>query len=155
MKSSNSDDEFRTIVESAPDAIIVYTSEKFLYLNRFAAQRLGAKPDELVGQPIMAFVHPDSIPTVQQRIHDLFGSSGAGAPLEVKFRSRSGEPIHTEIVTVPIIFDGQRARLGIIRDIARRAEAERALRQSEELFASAFRMSPHGMCFVKDRKSVV
>jgi PAS domain S-box-containing protein len=148
MSSSNSDSDFRTIVESAPDAIIVYTSKKFLYVNPFAAHRLGGKPDELVGQPIMAFVHPDSMPTVTQRIHDLFGSGGTGAPLEVKFRSRNGEAILAEIVTVPITFEGQAARLGFLRDIARRAEAERALRASEELFASAFQMSPHGMCFV-------
>jgi PAS domain S-box-containing protein len=148
MNSSNSNDEFRTIVESAPDAIIVYTSEKFLYLNRFAAQRLGAEPEQLVGQPIMAFVHPDSIPTVRQRVQDLFGSGGVGEPLEVKFRSRTGEAIMAEILTVPITFEGHAARLGLIRDIARRAEAERALRESEQLFANAFRMSPHGMCFV-------
>jgi PAS domain S-box-containing protein len=146
--NSDLNNEFRTIVESAPDAIIVYTQEKFLYLNPFAARRLGAEPGELIGQPLMAFVHPDSIPVVSQRIHELFGSGGPGAPMEVKFRSRTGESILAEIVTMPITFGGQPARMGIIRDVARRADAERALRQSEELFASAFRMSPHGMCFV-------
>ena len=148
MNSINSENEFRSIVESAPDAIIVYTAERFLYLNRFAASRLGASAAELVGQPIMAFVHPDSIPVVQARIHDLFGTGDRGAPLEVKFRSRTGDSILAEIITVPITFEGQAARLGLIRDISRRAEAEQALRESEELFASAFRMSPHGMCFV-------
>src|SRR5690242_21084656 len=107
MTSSNSNNEFRTIVESAPDAIIVYTTEKFLYLNQFAAHRLGAEPHELVGKPIMSFVHPDSIPVVTQRIHELFGTGGTGAPIEVKFRSRTGEVIVAEIVTAPIIFDGE------------------------------------------------
>lgn len=148
MNSLNSENEFRSIVESAPDAIIVYTAEKFLYLNQFAAIRLGGSAADLVGQPIMAFVHPDSVPVVKQRIHDLFGTGGPGAPLEVKFRARTGDAILAEIITVPINFEGQAARLGLIRDISRRAEAERALRESEELFASAFRMSPHGMCFV-------
>jgi len=148
MTSSNSNSEFQTIVESAPDAIIVYTAEKFLYLNRFAADRLGAAPSELVGQPIMSFVHPDSIPVVKQRIHELFGTGNAGTPVEVKFVSRTGEVIVAEIITAPITFQGQPARLGLIRDVARRTEAERALRESEELFASAFRMSPLGMCFV-------
>jgi len=148
MSPASSNNQFQAIIEAAPDAIIVYTAEKFLYLNRFAAQRLGAEPSELVGQPIMSFVHPDSVPVVMQRIHDIFGSSGPGEPLEVKFRSRTGEVILAEIVTVPIEFDGQAARLGFIRDVSRRAETERALRESEELFANAFRMSPHGMIFV-------
>jgi PAS domain S-box-containing protein len=136
------------MIESAPDAIIVYTAEKFLYLNRFAADRLGAPQSELVGQPIMSFVHPDSIPVVKQRIHELFGTGNSGTPVEVMFRSRTGEAIVAEIITAPITFDGQPARLGLIRDVARRTEAERALRESEELFATAFRMSPLGMCFV-------
>jgi PAS domain S-box-containing protein len=148
MVPAHPDSVFRTIVESAPDAIIVYTQEKFLYLNGFAAKRLGATPEDLVGKPIMGFVHPDSMPLVAQRIHDIFGSGGPGAPLEVKFLSRNGESIEAEIVTVPITFEGQPARLGLIRDISRRARTERALRESEEVFANAFRMSPNGMCFV-------
>ena len=148
MEPANPSGEFQTIVESAPDAIIVYTPEKFLYLNRLAASRLGANAADLVGKPIMGFVHPDSIPIVKQRIHEVFGSGGPGGPLDVKFVSRSGEVIQAEIVTVPIVFAGQSARLGVIRDVSRRAETERALRESEELFANSFRMSPNGMCFV-------
>lgn len=148
MCPPDSNSEFRAIVESAPDAVIVYTTEKFLYLNPFAARRLGGDPAELVGHPIMTFVHPDSVPVVMQRLSEVFGSGGTGTPLEVKFRSRTGEVISAEIVSVPIVFEGQPARLGMIRDISRRAETERALRESEELFANAFRMSPHGMAFV-------
>jgi len=36
----------------------------------------------------------------------------------------------------------------LIRDISRRVEMERALRESEEKFGNAFRQSPHGMAFV-------
>jgi PAS domain S-box-containing protein len=148
MCPTDNSGEFRTIVESAPDAIIVYTTEKFLYLNQLAARRLGGEPSQLVGQPIMSFVHPESVPLVMQRLHEVFEAGGTGHPLEIKFRSQHGDTIPAEIVSVPIVFDGQPARLGIIRDISRRAETERALRESEELFANAFRMSPLGMCFV-------
>ena len=44
------------MIESAPEAIIVYTPEKFLFVNRFAAERLGADPKSLIGHPIMEFV---------------------------------------------------------------------------------------------------
>jgi PAS domain S-box-containing protein len=56
--------------------------------------------------------------------------------------------IAAETVSIPIVFGGQRAFLGLIRDMTRRAETERALRESEERFANAFRQSPHGMAFV-------
>ncbi len=136
------------MIGSAPEAIIVYTPEKFLYVNEFAARRLGADPAALIGQPIMEFVHPDSVPVVVERIRELVTTGEAGPPLDVRFVARDGTVIIAEIVSVPIMFAGERAFLGLIRDIGRRAIAEQALRESEEKFGNAFRHSPHGMAFV-------
>ena len=136
------------MVESAPEAIIVYTPEKFLYLNAFAAIKLGSEPAGLVGQPIMQFVHPGSLQAVMDRISGPSAASMVGVPLDVRFIAKDGSVILAEIVSVPIVFEGQRAILGLIRDVTRRTEAERALRESEERFGNAFRHSPHGMAFV-------
>jgi PAS domain S-box-containing protein len=140
--------DYRAIVESAPEAIIVYTPERFLFLNGFAAKRLGSGEASLVGRPIMEFVHPDSVPLVVDRISNFLKSGEVGPPMEVRFVSLTGAIIPAEVVSVPIIFDGQQAFLGLIRDISKRAEVERALRESEEKFGNAFRQSPHGMAFV-------
>jgi PAS domain S-box-containing protein len=140
--------DYRMMIESAPEAIIVYTPEKFLFVNQFAAKRLGSDPESLLGHPIMEFVHPDSVPLVVDRIRQLTKTGDAGAPVEVRFVSRTGEVMPAEIVSVPIVFDGQKALLGLIRDTSRRTEAESALRESEEKFANAFRQSPNGMSFV-------
>jgi len=140
--------DYRTIIESAPEAIIVYTPERFLFLNSFAASRLGSDPATLVGRSILEFVHPTYIPIVIDRIRDVLKSGEGGGPLEVRFVSLDGTVIPAEIVSVPIMFEGQQAFLGLIRDISVRAEMERALRESEEKFGNAFRHSPHGMAFV-------
>src|SRR5215210_6305605 len=98
--------DLRTIIESAPEAVIVYTPEKFLYLNSFAARRLGADPASLVGESIMEFVHPDSAPVVVQRIRELLTTGEAGPPMDVRFVARDGTVIIAEIVSVPITFGG-------------------------------------------------
>ncbi len=140
--------DYRTIVESAPEAIIVYADSKFLYLNPVAAQRLGADRDKLVGHPIMDFVHPGSVELVLSRLRHLAVTGEAGPPMEVRFVARDGSVIESEVVSVPITFDGASAVLTLIRDISKRAEAQRALRESEERFANAFEHSPHGVAFV-------
>jgi PAS domain S-box-containing protein len=140
--------DYRTIVESAPEAVIVYANGKFLYLNPFAAQRLGATAEELVGRPIMEFVHRDSVDLVISRLKQLKETGLPGVLAEVKFVSRDGTVISAEVVSIPISFQGEDAILGLIRDIGKRAEVERALRESEERFGNAFRYSPHGMAFV-------
>jgi PAS domain S-box-containing protein len=141
-------DDFKAMIVNAPEGIIVYNSETFLYLNPFAAGRLGADASWLLGQPIMDFVHPDSRGFVIERLRRLAQTGTAGPAMDVRFVSRSGVVIPAEIVSVPIMFDGQPAILGLIRDISLRLEAQRALRESEERFANAFRLSPHGMAFV-------
>jgi PAS domain S-box-containing protein len=139
--------DYRALIESAPEAIIVHAAGKFLYLNEFAARRLGAPVDALVGAPILEFVHPDSLPVVTTRLRALESGKDPGPPVEIKFVSRDGTIIPAEVVSVPIEFQGHEAILGLIRDTTRRVEAERALRESEERFGNAFRYSPHGMAF--------
>jgi PAS domain S-box-containing protein len=136
------------MIEQAPEAVIVYNFETFLYLNPFAAERLEADAASLVGQRIMDFVHPSSRQLVIDRLGRLAQTGTAGPAMDISFVSRSGVVIPSEIVNVPITFDGQPAILGLIRDISKRKEAEQALRESEERFGNAFRYSPHGMAFV-------
>ncbi len=140
--------DFQVMIESAPEAVIVYNFETFLYLNPFAAERLGADAASLVGQPIMDFVHPESKGLVVERLRQLARTGTAGPAMDVRFVSRSGAVISAEIINVPITFDGHPAILGLIRDISKRRDAERALRESEELFENAFQHSPLGMAFV-------
>jgi|SRR5688572_2713255 len=140
--------DYRTIVESAPEAIIVYADGRFLYVNPVAAQRLGADRETLIGHPIMDFVHPSSVELVLSRLRHLAATGEAGPPMEVRFVARDGSVIQSEVVSVPITFDGGNAILTLIRDISKRVEAQRALRESEERFGKAFEHSPHGMAFV-------
>src|SRR3954462_13261391 len=95
--------DYRMMIESAPEAIIVYTPEKFLFLNEFAAARLGSDPASLIGQPIMGFVHPESVPIVVERLKQLATTGESGPPVEVRFVSRTGDVIPAEIVSVPIV----------------------------------------------------
>jgi PAS domain S-box-containing protein len=140
--------DFQTMIERAPEAVIVYNFKAFLYLNPFAAASLGADSASLIGQPIMDFVHPDSRALVVERLGQFARTGKAGPAMDVQFVSRSGTIIRSEIINVPITFDGQPAILGLIRDISKRRDAEQALRESEEQFAKAFRHSPHGMGLV-------
>ncbi|MDQ3673139.1 MAG: PAS domain S-box protein, partial [Gemmatimonadota bacterium] len=140
--------DYRTMVESAPEAIIVYADGRFLYVNSFAAHRLKADQGALVSEPIMGFVHPESVEAVTTRLRQLEETGEAGPPFEVRFVARDGTVIQSEVVSVLITFEGQKAVLTLIRDISRRVDVERALRESEERFGNAFEKSPHGMAFV-------
>jgi PAS domain S-box-containing protein len=141
-------EDFKAMIESAPEAVIAYDFRTFLYLNPFAAERLESDVTTLIGQPVMNFVHESSKPMVAQRLRQLAESGVAGPPLEVRFVSSKGNVIQAEVVSVPIVLEGKPAVLGLIRDISERLETLNSLRESEERFANAFRYSAHGMAFV-------
>jgi PAS domain S-box-containing protein len=126
-------DDYRTMIEAAPEGIIVYTPEKFLYLNKFAAEKLGFDQGSLIGESVMQFVHPESVPAVIDRIQGPSAATLAGVPLDVRFVARDGTVIVAEIVSVPITFEGKPALLGLIRDISRRTEAEQGLLEAQRL----------------------
>jgi PAS domain S-box-containing protein len=140
--------DFQAMIESAPEAIMVYDYETFLYLNPVAAERLGADAATFVGEPIMNFVHPKSKQVVADRLRELAETGAPAPPIDMFFVSLSGAVIQGELMTVPIIFNGRPAILGLVRDISKRLEAERSLRESDELFAIAFQHSPLGMAIV-------
>jgi PAS domain S-box-containing protein len=140
--------DFQAMIECAPEPVMVYNSETFLYLNPAAAERLGADAATLVGRPVMDFVHAKSRQLVIDRFRQLAETGVPLPPVDMFFVSLSGSVIPGELMAVPIVFDGRPAILGLVRDIGKRLEAERALRESEELFATAFQHSPLGMAFV-------
>src|ERR1035438_8711325 len=62
-------ESFRRVVECAPEAIFVATKGRFRYLNPAAIKLFGAAADsELLDQPVMMRIHPDSRAAVAERI---------------------------------------------------------------------------------------
>jgi len=64
-----SEERYRRLVELSPEAIVVHSQGKFLYVNP-AAQKLwgAASPEELIGKPVLDVVHPVSRDMVVRRI---------------------------------------------------------------------------------------
>jgi len=80
------------VIESAPEAIVVYTPQKFLFLKRFAADQLGSDTASVVGRPILELVHPDSVPFVVERIRNVLKSGEGVVRSTICLQSRRGSP---------------------------------------------------------------
>jgi two-component system, cell cycle sensor histidine kinase and response regulator CckA len=115
-----SETRYRTLVEASPDAVWV-VAEGFLVMANPAAVRLlgGRDAGDLVGQPLLRFVHPDYRDVVERRVEAVL--EGAAAPLlEQKVVRMDGSEIDVEVMSAPLTWKGDPAVQVIARDVTER-----------------------------------
>ena len=60
-----SEDRYRDLVEALPDAIIVVSEERVVFVNSSAVRLLGAqKPEQIVGKALPEIIHPGSLASI-------------------------------------------------------------------------------------------
>jgi two-component system, cell cycle sensor histidine kinase and response regulator CckA len=130
-----SEERYRRLVESTPQAILVHRLDKWLFANQAAARLIGlSKPEELIGESIFGIIHQDYQFAVQGRVHAVM--NGKQAPLlEVKLVRPDKSIVNAEIVGIPFNYGGQPAGLLVVTDITGRRRLEEQLVQSRKMEA--------------------
>jgi PAS domain S-box-containing protein len=143
----HSREQFRSLIESAPEAIVVQSGGRFLYLNSAMLDLLGAsRSDEVVGYELMERMAPEYRDAISERIRYQL-ETGKPAPLmEQEYLRIDGSRVPVETTAVAIRFEGKDAHLVFVRDITKRKLADAALRQSEERFRDLFDNSLDMIC---------
>jgi len=126
-----SERRYRRLVETSPVAIVVHCEGKLVYVNPEAVRLAGASgPEELIGRPVLDFVHPDYRETAGERMQRML-ERGEDVPLiQEKFIRLNGEVFDVEITGMPITYDGKPAVQVVFQDITQRKRAEEELEES-------------------------
>ncbi|MEK6768481.1 MAG: ATP-binding protein [Gemmatimonadota bacterium] len=133
---AESETRYRTLVEFAPDSIVVHRDFRILYINPAGAALLGAAtPDELIGRHLLDFTHPDYHRVVRQRLSQL-GEPGTRVPLvRQRLRRLDGTDVDIEVASAAFVYRSEHAVLTIARDITEHRLLEEELRQSQKMEA--------------------
>jgi len=136
-KLKDSEERYRRLVELSPDAIAVHSEGKLVYINATGMNMVGAKrPAELIGKPMLDFVHPDYHELVKSRVGTMAEGSVVEL-LEEKFLTLDGEAIDVEVAAMPISYNGKPAMQVYVRDITERKRKEEELKFKSFLLDSA------------------
>lgn len=120
-----SEQRYRELIEQAPYGVFVQTGGRFSYLNPTALRLLGASDQaELLGRPVLDFLHPESRDAVAGRIHHLNILGIPTASQEEKWMRLDGSVFHAEATAAPHVHNGERGALVMLRDISARKAAE-------------------------------
>ncbi|HEY6085790.1 MAG TPA: PAS domain S-box protein, partial [Nitrospira sp.] len=141
-----SEERYRMLVDLSPSGIFVYCEGAIVYVNHAACRILGAEaPEEVLMHPTLHFVHPDCHEAVMDGANALLMNGAPVRRVERKYLKVDRTVIDVEVEAAPITWNGKPAIQGMFSDITDRKRAEQVLRESEELFAKAFRSSPDPM----------
>ncbi|HJV35749.1 PAS domain S-box protein [Geomonas sp.] len=131
-----SEKRYRTLVEFAPDGVVVHQDGRFVYANCAALGIFGARSlEELRGTSLLELVYPEELPFVKQRLAELL--QGEAFPLrELRLRNLYGQEISVEASSALIDYHGRPSIQIIARDITerKRIEQDRARMQKELAF---------------------
>jgi PAS domain S-box-containing protein len=127
-----SEARYRRLVEFSPEAIVVHSEGKFVYVNPVAQRLWGASsPEQLIGKPVLDMVHPDSRDIARRRIREVEELGSSTALNEQKHIKLNGEVIDVEVAGMPFVVNGKPAVQAVIRDVTDRRRGREALRQTE------------------------
>ncbi|HZS08823.1 MAG TPA: ATP-binding protein [Blastocatellia bacterium] len=124
-----SEERYRQLVELSPDVIAIHSRGLLVFINPAGARLLGAtSPEQLIGRPILEFVHPDDRETFIAQSQRA-GERGAEPPLmEGRFIRLDGRTVEAEVASIFFTWQDEAAAQIVARDISerKRAEEERA-----------------------------
>ncbi|MCX6029385.1 MAG: PAS domain S-box protein [Chloroflexi bacterium] len=134
-----SEERYRRLVELLPDGVVVHRQGRVIFANPASATIIGAaSPADLIGKPVIEFVHPDYRELALKRIQQSLSEGVPASLADEKFVRLDGTPIDTEVSAIPFPYAGKPAMLTVFNDITERKRAEEALRESEDKFKYVF-----------------
>lgn len=138
-----SEQMYRLLVENLNHVIFtVDTDGTLVYISPAIERMSGFKVEELVGQPLVRFVHPEDIPGVVGSFRRTLG--GALEPYEFRVMDKGGNLRFVQTSSRPYEENGKVAGLiGLMSEITEQVQAEEARRRSEESFRSMIRKNIH------------
>jgi len=146
-----SEERFRTVVETAPEAIYIQLGGKFAYVNSMAVQLFGAQiPAQLIGTSVVERMHPDFREKVKARIRRLNEDRQIVPVLAQKILRLDGRVLDAEVSAVPFSYQGEPGALVFARDITERLNGEKALLAAKDAAEAAYRAKSEFLANMSD-----
>lgn len=129
---------YRSLVENSPLCIVVHSAGTIDLANEAACKALGVNDvEDLIGQPVLDFVHPEFRESTKQRVAMIYDKQGSAAPQDEQFIRADGSPLWVEATGSMIDYRGKPAAQVVFRDITLRKQTElEKQRLEQELFQS-------------------
>jgi diguanylate cyclase (GGDEF)-like protein/PAS domain S-box-containing protein len=126
---------YRSLIELAPDGVIVHSGGVVEYANAAAARLLHAGvARRLVGMRMEDLIHPDHLARFRERHRYHMLGPGTTRFEERKLRCLDGASVTVEAASVSYLERGRLVVQGVFRDVSEQRNAQAALAERERRF---------------------
>ncbi|MGW4772830.1 diguanylate cyclase domain-containing protein [Nocardia sp. NPDC004278] len=140
---------YRSLVEHTPDGIVVHERGTIVYANQATVRMLAAESsDQVIGQPLTRFIHPDSVPGMLAGTSDLTFAGAASEPTEMELVRVDGDTVPVETVSVLTAWHDHLAYQVVIHDLTAQRAAEAAQRRAEQHFTTVVSQLEEGVVVI-------
>ena len=149
-----SEEKFRLLAETSPNAILLCREERITYANPAASKLSGYSGEELARMNFWEFVHADFRELVLHR--GLARQRRESVPIQYGCRivTKSGVDRWVLVSGAPMEYEGMPTSIVNLLDVTDAKQAEEALRESEERLRLALAASKHAFYDIDVRSGV-
>ncbi len=144
-----SEDRYRTVVETASDGIITIDAKSnILFFNPAAEQIFGYRADEITGRKITVLMPEVLGNRHTMSLQEYLETGQKHMPwtgIELTGLHRSGQEIPLEISFGEVYLEGRRLFTGIVRDVSVRKQAEETLQRNKNRLSLAVEVTGLGI----------
>jgi PAS domain S-box-containing protein len=145
-----SEERYRTVIETANEAIVVAQDGILKFVNPKAVEMLESTPEYIGSVPFAEFIHPDDRDMVVERYMRRIGGEDIPSNYDFRFIGKQGRVTWVHISAARITWNGRPATLNFLMDVTERRKMEQALKDSEEMFRNPVEQSPVGVYLFQD-----
>ncbi|MBD2040065.1 EAL and GGDEF domain-containing protein [Microcoleus sp. FACHB-672] len=128
-----SEERYHRLCELSADAIIIHAHGKLVNINAAAMKLMGAaEPQELIGKPILDFIHPNSQNNFKSSLLDSeLQSSTQKIKCQIQ-KISDRQIIDVEVVGAAVTYETQPATQLILKDLTEQCQTQQALAHANE-----------------------
>ena len=151
-----SEAKFRTLTENSPNMIFINQQGKVIYANKLCEEVIGFTRDEFYAPDFdfLTLIAPESLELVKTNFKRHMDGENLD-PYEYTIVDKEGRKIEALITTKLIHYEGAQAILGIVTDISKQKQVERALESSRRDWENIFQAIGHPTLILNPQHRVI
>ena len=127
---------YRSVIEGAPDGVVVSRDRVVVWANPSAARMLGfAAPEALLGRKVNEMLLPADAAEMNVRVQGMLERAERYPVRSYRAVRPDGQTVVAEITSIPFQWDGAPAILAFARDVTARASEQARMAQTDRLAA--------------------